>query len=118
MPDLESLRRLAEDGFFEIVQSTAIIENKLRIELVDGSYIDFWWSSQFSGRFAFHWERSHVDGTIYRHDNIPHPRWEAVSSFPKHFHLGDRRNVVESNLADVPGEAMVQFLTFARGLIT
>ena len=68
MPDLESLGRLAEVEFLEIVQSTAIIENKLRVTLVDGSYIDFWWSEEISGRFAYHWERIRIDGTVYRHD--------------------------------------------------
>ena len=57
MPDWESLGRSAEVEFLEIVQSTAIIENKLRVTLVDGSYIDFWWSEEISGRFAYHWER-------------------------------------------------------------
>ncbi len=74
MPDLESLGRLAEVEFLEIVQSTAIIENKLRVTLIDGSYIDFWWSEELSGRFAYHWERIRIDGTVYRHDNIPHLR--------------------------------------------
>ena len=86
MPDLEGLSRMAETEFFEIVLSTVIIEDKLRVVLIDGSYIDFWWSSQIPGRYAYHWEWSHIDGTIYRHDNIPHLRWRMVSSFPKHFH--------------------------------
>ena len=72
MPDLESLGRLAEVEFLEIVQSTVIIENKLRATLIDGSYIDFWWSEEIPGRYAYHWERRRIDGTIYRHDNIPH----------------------------------------------
>jgi hypothetical protein len=50
MPDLERLRRIAEIEFLEIVRTTAIIRNKLRVVLVDGSYIDFWWSSQIPGR--------------------------------------------------------------------
>jgi hypothetical protein len=87
MPDLERLRRIAETDFLEVVRSTATIRNKLRVVLVDGSYIDFWWSSQIPGRYAHHWERRHVDGTIYRHDNMPHPQWQWVNSFPKHFHM-------------------------------
>ena len=63
MPDLLTLGRLAEAEFFEIVQSTAIVENKLRVALIDGSFIDFRWSEEISGRFAYHWERTLVDGT-------------------------------------------------------
>jgi hypothetical protein len=73
MPDLERLRRIAETEFLALVRATTILRDKLRVVLVDDSYIDFWWSSQIPGRYAHHWERRHVDGTIYRHDNMPHP---------------------------------------------
>ncbi len=71
MPDLERLRRIAETEFLTLVRSTTILRDKLRVVLVDGSYvdgsyIDFWWSTQIPGRYAHHWERRHVDGTIYR----------------------------------------------------
>jgi hypothetical protein len=39
------------------------------MHLVDGSYLDVWFSRKFPGRYAYHWERRHVDGSIYRHDN-------------------------------------------------
>ena len=118
MPELGSLRRMAEREFLEIVTATSFVGNKLRVELTDGSYIDFWWSTQFPGRYAYHWERSHVDGTIYRHDNIPHLRWNTVNTFPKHFHFRDRLTVVDSNISDDPEQAMLEFLEFARGIVT
>ena len=118
MPDLESLGRLAEAEFFEIVQSTAIIENKLRAALVDGSYIDFWWSEGITGRFAYHWERTRIDGTVYRHDNIPHLRWQAVASFPKHFHVGAQQTVIESDISENPEQGIRQFLRFASEMIS
>ena len=117
MPDLESLGRLAEVEFLQIVQSTAIIENKLRVALIDGSYIDFWWSEEIPGRYAYHWERRRIDGTVYRHDNIPHIQWRAVRSFPKHFHAGSQRAVIESDMPDDPDEGLRQFLTFAKSMI-
>lgn len=52
MPDLQQLRRIAETEFLDVVQSTTIIRDKLRVVLTDGSYIDFWWSSQIPGRYA------------------------------------------------------------------
>lgn len=45
----------------------------LQAEFYDEFYIDFWWSSQIPGRDAYHWGWSHIDGTIYRHDNMLHP---------------------------------------------
>lgn len=113
MPDMERLRGLAETEFLSLVHSTAIIRNKLRVVLTDGSYIDFWWSDQLPGRYAHHWERQHIGGTIYRHDNMPHPHWQAVSTFPKHFHAGDQHTVIESHMADDPEQALRQFLGFA-----
>ena len=117
MPDLERLARLAVSEFPEIVVSTAIIRTKLRIVLQDGSYIDFWWSIRTRGRFAYHWERTLVDGTIYRHDNIPHIRWRGVASFPKHYHDGAQLNVTDSDISENPEQGLRQFLQFAAEMI-
>ena len=118
MPNLEGLRREAESLYPDIGTSTTIISNKLRIELSDGSYIDFWWSTQIRGRYAYHWERTHVDNSIYRHDNIPHLRWRGVSTFPKHYHSGNRYTVQNSMISDDPQSGMIEFLEFARSLIS
>ena len=40
MPDLERLRRIAETEFLSLVRSTTILRDKLRVLLIDGSYID------------------------------------------------------------------------------
>lgn len=117
MPDLERLARLAVSEFPEIVASTAIIRAKLRIVLQDGSYIDFWWSRRTQGRFAYHWERTLIDGTVYRHDNIPHIRWRTVDSYPKHFHAGAQQAVTESEIPEDPEQGLRQFLQFAAGVI-
>jgi len=76
MVNLNVLRTLAEIEFSDIVESTVILDEKLRIVLADNSYVDFWWSYKLPNRFAFHWERQHIDGTIYRHDNAPHVKWQ------------------------------------------
>jgi hypothetical protein len=117
VPDLHHLRRIAEREFPDLVRSTAIFRDKLRVLLVDDSYMDFWWSSQIPGRFAHHWERTHVDGTIYRHDNMPHPRWQKVATFPQHFHDGAQHTVVESDLPPDPEAAVRAFLEFAQRLL-
>jgi hypothetical protein len=119
MANLSKLAQVAEKEFTDIVVATTTVRDKLRVVLQDGSYIDFWWSRKIPGRFAHHWERIHVDGTIYRHDNMPHPRWRNVTTFPQHYHEGRPRHVTLSLLpADQPEEALRSFLTFARQKLT
>ena len=117
MLDLERLARLAASEFPDIVATTVIIRTKLRIVLLEGSYVDFWWSRQTQGRFAYHRERTLVDGTIYRHDNLPHIRWRGVASFPKHFHAGAQQTVIESEISENPEQGLRQFLQFAAGVV-
>lgn len=50
----------------------------------------------------YHWERRHINGKIYRHDNFPDPRWRGVSTYPKHFHNGSQNNTEESRINDFP----------------
>ena len=57
---------------------------KLRLEIIDGSVVDIFYS--VTGKYSYHWERSLIDGSIYRHDNAPHKRWQRIKTFPKHFH--------------------------------
>jgi len=87
---------------------------KLRLHVSDGSYIDIWFSRKIPGRYAYHWERRHIDGSIYRHDNRPHARLKNMETFPKHFHDGSDENVVESYLSEDPAEAIKTFLEFVR----
>ena len=87
---------------------------KLRLHIIDGSYIDVWFSRKISGRYAYHWERRHIDASIYRHDNRPHAGLRDLKTFPMHFHDGSDRNIKVSNLGDDPVEAVRSFLVFAR----
>ena len=50
----EELSTIALTEFADIVEATRIVENKLRIFLVDGSYIDVWFSIRRPGVFAYH----------------------------------------------------------------
>ena len=85
--------------------------------LIERLYMDFWWSKEISGRFAYHWERTLIDGSIYRHDNISHPQWRTVASFPKHFHAGAQQAVIESDVSENPEQGLRQFLRFAAGVV-
>ncbi|MFQ5629304.1 MAG: DUF6516 family protein [bacterium] len=94
MIDYVRLIDIINDEFADIVISTAIIDAKLRVVFIDNSYIDFWWSKNLPGRYAHHWERRHIDGTIYRHDNAPHTKWQHIPTYPKHFHIFTQHNPV------------------------
>ena len=113
--DVERLREIAEVEFADIVVEAWVPDlNELRVVLTDGSFIDVWFSLKLQDRYSFHWERRAIDGTIYRHDNAPHRRWQAVATFPCHFHNGSETDVSESYLSEVPEEALREFLAFAR----
>jgi len=101
--NLRRLRQVAEVEFADIVADVWIPDgNAMRIMLRDGSFIDVWYSLKLTDRYSYHWERQAIDGTIYRHDNVPHCRWQAVSTFPNHFHDGSEIQVVESFISGNP----------------
>ncbi|ODS34351.1 MAG: hypothetical protein SCARUB_00482 [Candidatus Scalindua rubra] len=108
--DVNKLKEVAEVEFGYIVKDVIIIDiNELRVILRDGSFLDIWFSLKLKKRFSYHWERRHIDGTIYRHDNAPHKKWEYIKTFPNHFHNEDDEKVIESNLSDVPEKSLREF---------
>ncbi|HJW87338.1 MAG TPA: DUF6516 family protein [Candidatus Brocadiaceae bacterium] len=113
--DIQKLKEIAEIEFSDIVEDVITTDiNQLRIILVDGSFIDVWYSLKLRGRYSYHWERNHIDGSIYRHDNAPHKKWQHAVTFPKHFHNGKEEIVVESNINETPNEGLRGFLFFVR----
>jgi hypothetical protein len=113
--DVERLREIAEVEFAGIVVEAVIPGiNELRVILMDGSFVDVWFSLRLHNRYSLHWERRAIDGTIYRHDNAPHLRWQSIATFPRHFHNGSEADVEDSRLSEVPEEALREFLTFVR----
>lgn len=112
-PDLEKLA--AQYG--DIIAGIKIVgtgtARKIRIDLRDGSYIDFRFSS--SGRYSYHWERSHIDGKLYRFDNAPHHI--EVSTFPHHLHDGNEEKITDSWISSNPEQAIYQVMDFVRSRI-
>ena len=112
------LKSIAEIEFDDIITDTVIIcsysgfAKKLRIELIDGTFIDIWYSAE--GEYSFHWEQREIRNSIYRHDNAPHQKWSYVNTFPKHCHDGDDHNVICSYLPNIPEEALKTFLSIVR----
>lgn len=83
---------------------------KFRVVLRDGSYIDVYWSP--SGKYSYHWERRHVDGTVYKWDNARHHR--ELRTFPHHVHYGREDDVRESDIPRDPVDALIYVLKFAE----
>ncbi len=117
--DVERLREIAEIEFSDIVVEAFVPDvNELRIVLIDGSFVDVWFSLTLQGRYSYHWERLAIDGTIYRHDNAPHKSWQSVATFPRHFHNGTETEVIESLISEDPQEALREFLLFVQTTIS
>ncbi|MEW6002144.1 MAG: DUF6516 family protein [Nitrospirota bacterium] len=113
--DVRRLKEIVEIEFSDIVEDAIITDiNELRIILIDGSFVDVWHSLKLEGRYSYHWERKHLDGLIYRHNNAPHNKWQDIKTFPKHFHNGDEETVVESYLSEESEKALRDFLLFIR----
>jgi hypothetical protein len=112
--DTKKLKDIAEVEFNDIVVDVIITDlNELRIILIDGSFIDVWFSLKLEGRYSYHWERKFIDGSIFRHDNAPHIKWKNISTFPKHFHNGSEEMVITSYISDDPELALKEFVGFA-----
>ena len=107
---------IAENEFTDIVVATNIIftsthrAQKLRIYLIDGSLVDIWLT--LDGRYSYHWHS--LENFIYRHDNAPHEQWNFVSTFPKHCHDGNDKNVIASDIPDDSEEGVRFFLQKVR----
>ena len=107
--------------FGDIVEDVVPVEPvpglmvKVRVLFTDGSFLDIYWSP--SGRYSLHYERRHIDGTLYRHDNAPHEKHRHIKTFPRHYHEGSEDNVRESHLPSDPVEAVREFLKTIRLLL-
>jgi hypothetical protein len=68
---------------------------KLRIILINNSFLDVNLSRALPDKFGFHWEKMDKDGKIYRYDNYPDKNW-IVNTYPYHFHKGEYDKVEAS----------------------
>ena len=96
----QELERIAKKEFSDIVKKTKFVggrasqPNKLRVYFIDDSFLDVWLSDE--NDYSYHWEQRAQRGLIHRWDNAPdHPE---IESFPHHFHDGEDKNIMESNL--------------------
>lgn len=78
--NISLLAEIVQVEFADLVVHVSPGLNEMRIILTDGSFIDVWFSLRLTGRYSFHWDRKAIDGTIYRHDNAPHCRWNKIKT--------------------------------------
>lgn len=108
------LAELALQEFGKVVVEPSFIggtlasPNKLRLRLIDNSFVDIWLSTD--GDYSYHWEHRRQSGQIFRWDNAPHH--PQISTFPHHIHNGDEYTITESHLAINPDVALHEILTF------
>jgi hypothetical protein len=114
---LAKLAQLAEIEFADVVLGYDIIEGKLRLYIIDESFLDIWFSRQLKGRYAYHWERRHIDGDVFRWDNAKHEVWKSIKTFPHHFHEGIDNIVHESLLPEIPDQALRYVLIYVREVL-
>jgi len=87
MEKFAAFARIAEVEFSNVVLSTQDLGHKLGIYLKDKTFVDFFYTTKpKTQRFSIHWERMHIDNSIYRLDNTPDKKWSKVATFPIHFH--------------------------------
>jgi hypothetical protein len=117
MDSLDQMQEICDREFRIYIVSSSRILNKLRFVLIDESFVEVFMSMENPGRWAFHWERRHIDGKIYRHDNIPHKVWSSIRSFPWHYHEASEIHVVESDFTEDPIINVRKFFVFIKSQI-
>lgn len=113
--ELEELVRVALDHAADL--TIDVLEPspyKRRLVFRDRSFLDLYLSISQEGIYAFHWERRHIDGTIFRVDNYPHLHARRFKSYPHHFHDQRDERVKESEFGETPEGVLVRFLEFIR----
>ena len=114
MATIDDLQRVAEVEFADIVKNTLFITYKLRVVLVDNSFIDVNISRRLPDKFGFHWECRDKAGTVFRYDNFPDKNWGKISTYPYHFHRGSQENVEASPFPLTIIEGFRSFMEFIR----
>lgn len=81
-----------------LLKGAQIRPDKLRMNFVDGSFLDVWLS--VSNDYSYHWERRKQKGEIYRWDNAHHH--PEICTFLDHFYEGNQLNIVANSLPHLP----------------
>jgi len=108
-----SFLKIASDEFSEIIVDAELHADRVRLILIDGSWIDVRYPVK--DKFSFHWQR---DDKIYRIDTAPHHK--GIRTFPRHIHFGSEDNVIEDSVLEEnasPEENFKRFMEWVRGFL-
>lgn len=113
---LNFLYQISQNEYPDIISESIFYEfsNKFRLILIDKSFIDIRVSLEIEKRFDFHWERRHIDETIYRYDNFPDIKWKKVKTFPCHLHFGKENKIIAAHFRKDLEGGFRDFMDFAR----
>lgn len=112
---IQDLQSIVQDRFLDIVVDIlSPSPEKLRLIFKDKSFADLRSSRKIKNRFDFHWERQHLDGTIYRYDNFPDVRYKRLKTFPFHFHNGAESKVSPNPFSNKLPQGFIDFMEFVR----
>ncbi len=103
----QEITRLCEEAFPNLVERVYVQDprrNRLRVDLVDGSFIDI--HQNPGGRYSVHWQQH---GKTYRFNNAPH--WDEVETAPHHFHDADH-SVHPSPITGITAQDVTTVLQF------
>ena len=114
MVDIITLQIAAQVEFGEIIKTLFFVDYKLRLVLIDDSFIDVIISQKLPDKFSFHWETKNSHNDIYRYDNFPDANWKKISTFPYHFHNGKPENVEISPFSKEILPAFISFMQFVK----
>ena len=117
MTHIEKIKRIAEIEFADIVKSAYMVDFKLRIVLINNSFIDIHLSKKLRNKFGFHWECMDANSTIYRYDNFPDKKWQSIATFPYHFHNGSQDAVEASPFPSTIFDGFRTFMELVKSKI-
>jgi hypothetical protein len=114
----ELIKRIANTEYSSIVKYSFRLNYKLRIILIDESFIDVNISSTLKEKFGFHWETKNKFNDIYRFDNFPDVKWNYLKSFPFHFHFKQQDYVIEPPFPKELAAGFRGFMDFVKTQIS
>lgn len=107
---LLSFLKIVDDEFSDIVNDAELYADKIRLILVDNSWIEVRYPVE--NKFSFHWQRGRA---IYRIDTAPHHK--ELSTYPKHIHFGSEGNIIEDKVtgeSNIPEERFRNFMLWVK----
>lgn len=111
---LIALEGIARDRAADLLADIVQMDGRLRLVFHDTSFCDVHVAETMANRFSFHWERRHLDGTIYRYDTFPDRAARRFRSYPRHFHDGTQERIVAPPFRAGTLRGFTDFLDFIR----